>query len=128
MHSFMYAYLCASSVAQSCPTLCNSWTATCQALSMEFPRQEYWSELPFRSSGDLPDSGIKPTSPALAGGFFAPWEAHLYIEFYAVLSHVSRAMYPSPQSRYKELHHHKGSSCSPFIIKKLSCCPFPSDP
>ena len=40
---------------------------------MEFPRQEYWSGLPFPSPGDLPDPGIEPTSwvsPALAGGFF----------------------------------------------------------
>jgi len=42
----------------------------CQApLSMEFPRQEYCSGLPFLSSADLPDPGIKPQSPALAGGF-----------------------------------------------------------
>ena len=27
-------------------------------LSMKFFRQEYWSELPFPSSGDLPDPGI----------------------------------------------------------------------
>ena len=50
------------------------WTVTHQAaLSMSFPRQEYWSGLPFTSPGDLPDPGIKPeslTSPALAGGFF----------------------------------------------------------
>ena len=39
-------------------------------LSMEFPRQEYWSRLPFPSPGDLPDPGIKSMSPALAGGFF----------------------------------------------------------
>ena len=39
-------------------------------LSMEFPRQEYWSGLPFPSLGDLPDPRIEPTSPALAGGFF----------------------------------------------------------
>ena len=32
---------------------------------MEFSRQEYWSGLPFSSPGDLPDSGIKPKSPAL---------------------------------------------------------------
>ena len=30
---------------------------------MEFPRQEYWSGLPFPSPGDLPDSGIKLRSP-----------------------------------------------------------------
>ena len=34
-------------------------------LSMGFPRQEYWSGLPFPSLGDLPNSGIKPRSPAL---------------------------------------------------------------
>ena len=31
-------------------------------LSMTFPRQEYWSGLPFPSPGHLPDSGIKPGS------------------------------------------------------------------
>ena len=39
-------------------------------LSLEFPRQEYWSGLPFPSSGDLPDPGIKHASLALADGFF----------------------------------------------------------
>jgi len=44
------------------------WTVAHQALlSMEFPRQEYWSELPFPSPGHLPDPGIKLASPALAG-------------------------------------------------------------
>ena len=50
------------------------WIVACQApLSMEFPRQEYWSGLPFPTPGDLPDPGIKPASlmsPALAGEFF----------------------------------------------------------
>ena len=36
-----------------------------------FSRQEYWSGLPFCSPGDLPNPGIEPTSPTLAGGFFA---------------------------------------------------------
>ena len=58
-----------------------SWTVACQVpLSMGFPRQEYWSGVPFSSPGDLPDPGIEPTSlmsPALADGFFtssAFWE------------------------------------------------------
>ena len=41
---------------------------------MEFPRQEYWRGLPFLSPGDLPGSGVEPTSPAssvLAGRLFA---------------------------------------------------------
>ena len=36
----------------------------------------YWSRLPFPSPGDLPDPGIEPASPALAGGLFTtllPW-------------------------------------------------------
>ena len=50
-------------------------------LSMGFPRQEYWTGLPFPTLRDLPDPGIEPASlmsPALAGRFFttsAPWEA-----------------------------------------------------
>ena len=39
-------------------------------VSMGFPRQESWSELPFPSPGDLPNPGIEPASPALAGGLF----------------------------------------------------------
>ena len=43
----------------------------CQAsLSMGFPRHKYWSGLPFPLPGDLPDPGIEPESPVLAGGFF----------------------------------------------------------
>ena len=40
------------------------------SLSMEFSRQAYWSGLPFPTPGNLPDPGIKPRFPALAGGFF----------------------------------------------------------
>ena len=58
-------------VAMSCLTLVTPWTEAHQApLSVGFPRQEHRSELPFSSLGDLPDPGIKPASPALAGGFF----------------------------------------------------------
>ena len=38
---------------------------------MGFPRQEYWSGLPFLS--DLPNPGIEPPSPALGGRFFFCW-------------------------------------------------------
>ena len=50
-------------------------------LSMGFPRQEYWSGLLFPSPGNFSDSGIEPTSPALAGGFWATWEAQLYCDW-----------------------------------------------
>ena len=42
------------------------WTIAHQApLSIGFPRQEYWSGVPFLSPGDLPDPGIEPRSPIL---------------------------------------------------------------
>ena len=41
------------------------WTVACQApLSMGFPRQVYWSGLPFPPPGYLPNPGTKPMSPA----------------------------------------------------------------
>ena len=59
--------------------------------SMGFPREEYWSGLPFPSPGDLPDAGIKPGSldslltelprkPAFVGEFFtteSPGNTHM---------------------------------------------------
>ena len=36
-------------------------------LPVVFPRQEYWSGLPFPFPGDLPNPGLEPASPALAG-------------------------------------------------------------
>ena len=60
------------------------WTIAHQApLSMEFPRQEYWSGLPFPTPRDLSNPGIQPVSlrsSELAGGFFttsATWEAYI---------------------------------------------------
>ena len=42
------------------------WTVAHQAPpSVGFPRQEYWSGLPFCSPWDRPDPGIEPWSPAL---------------------------------------------------------------
>ena len=37
---------------------------------MGFPQQEYWDGLTFPPPGNLPNPGIEPQSPALAGGFF----------------------------------------------------------
>ena len=77
--------------AKVCPTLATPWTVACQTpLSMGFPRQAYWSGLPFPSSGDLPDPGIKPVSPALqavsyiASGFFStePPEISLFKKYF----------------------------------------------
>ena len=55
----------------------SSWTATHQApLSVGFPRQEYWSGLPFPPSGDLRHPRREPmslASAALAGRFLTNW-------------------------------------------------------
>ena len=50
-------------VCQSCPTLWDPMGCGLPGSCMGFSRKEYWSELPFPSSGDLPDPGIKPRSP-----------------------------------------------------------------
>ena len=47
------------------------WTVARQVpLSIGFSRQEYWSGLQSPPPGDLPDPGIEPASPALAGELF----------------------------------------------------------
>ena len=71
------------------------WTVAYQApLSMDLSRQEYWSGLPFPSPRDLPDPGIKPRSPALAGRFFTtepPGNVctyiHSFLRFYFHIGH-----------------------------------------
>ena len=59
-------------VTQSCPTLFkNPWTVASQApLSMEFSRQEYWSEWPFPSPGNLPNQGFEFGFPPLQAKSF----------------------------------------------------------
>ena len=62
------------------------WTVAHQVpLYMGFPRQEYWSGLPFPSPGDLSNPGIELASPALAGRFFTtepPGKLHTYSDIY----------------------------------------------
>ena len=56
--------VCACSLAQSCPTLCDLMDYSPPGSSVVgFPRQEYWSVLLFPPPGGLPDPGIKSTSP-----------------------------------------------------------------
>jgi len=45
---------------------------------MGFFRQYYWSGLPVPPPGDLPNPGITPTSPALAGRFFTTEPSGIY--------------------------------------------------
>ena len=74
--SISYIYTCMLiHIAKSCPTLYDPTDCSPPGSSAHgiFPRQEYWSGLPFPSPGDLPDPGIEPVSPdspALAGKLF----------------------------------------------------------
>ena len=50
-------------VSKSCPTLVIPWTVAHQAsLTIGFPRQKYWSEVPFPSPGDFPHPGMEQRS------------------------------------------------------------------
>ena len=50
-------------------------------------QQGYWSGLPFPSPGDLPNPGIDPVSPALAGRCFTIW-ASRKASFWALIKMV----------------------------------------
>ena len=63
-------YLDCACMLSHVPLFATPWTVAFQTLSMGFPRQEHKSGLPFPTPGDLPDPGIEPMSPALAGRFF----------------------------------------------------------
>ena len=62
--------MCATSL-QSCLTLCDPMLYPTRLLCpWGFSRQEYWNGLPCPPPGHLPDPGIEPRFPALAGEFF----------------------------------------------------------
>ena len=68
-HMYPGLYLTACGCVLSCFSrvwlFVTSWTVACQApLSIRFPSQESWSELPFPPPEDLPNTGIEPLSPA----------------------------------------------------------------
>ena len=71
VHVYAHAHMCMC-VLSHVWLFVTPWTIAQQAiLSMGFPKQEYWSGLPFLSPGDLPIQGPNPSlSPTLAGVFF----------------------------------------------------------
>ena len=84
IHFFMHLFILSHFNNVQC--FATLWTVAHQVpLSLEFPKQEHWSGLPFPSPENLPDPGIKLASlmsPALASRFFttnATWEALLYV-------------------------------------------------
>ena len=79
-----YISVCVHTQLLSCVQLfATPQIVACQApLSMGFSTQEYWSGLPFYSPIDLPDTGIKPRSPALQGNSLVcpTREAHVQVQ------------------------------------------------
>ena len=65
----MLTCLCACSVTKLCPNSVQPHgLKPARLLFHGFPRQDYWSGLPFPSPRVLPDAGIKPMAPALQAG------------------------------------------------------------
>ena len=63
--------MCACALAEPCLTLCDPVDRTPLGSSVHgIPREGDGSELLFPSPGVLPNPGIEPASPALAGKFF----------------------------------------------------------
>ena len=82
------------------------WTVALQApLPMEFFRQEYWSGLPF-PSGDRPNPGIKPGSPALeADSLPSEPPGKPYISVYICHTHIYIHI-EREKEREKEIYWH----------------------
>ena len=72
---------------------------------MGFSRQEYWSGLPFPSPGDLPDPGIEPVSPSLAGGIlyhWSTWEAQALVLLIPILFPLLKDVFLNqPETLYR---------------------------
>ena len=112
-------------------------------MSLGFSRQEYWSGLSFPAPDDLPDSGLKPVSPVLAGTFFPtePSGKPLYdfqfssvIQSYPTLCHPMNLSTPGLPVNHKlpqftESHDHRvGDAIQPsHPLSSLSpAAPIPS--
>ena len=91
---------------------------------MGFPRQEYWSGLPFFSPGDLADPGIKLMSPALISslplshqGSSTCWNvSYQKAKQYQVLGKLWKKGHP--------WHKLVVFRCCSFVVQSLSCVQF----
>ena len=86
------------------------------------PSQEYWSGWPFASPGALPNPGIKPVSPALAGRFFTTEPSRMPCACMHALSLQSCLILCDPMD-----HSPLGSSvCGILQSRILECVAMPS--
>ena len=138
----VYIYVCIHICMHACvfsrvQLFATPWTVTSQLpLSMGFPSQEYWSELPFPTPGDLPNSEMEPTSPlvpTLGSLWSAPpgepvdTHAHMYTRQFSH-SVVSDSLQPQglQHTRLPELRLMSIESVIPFnhlilLTQPLSC-------
>ena len=110
-----YTYLCVCAPSLSHVQLfVTPWTVDHHApLSTGFSKQEYWSDLPFTSPGDLSHPWIEPMSlesPALAGGWFttAPFgkPTYIYIRHSSIYKLCVVKQYPMWQHHYTSVLGH----------------------
>ena len=104
------------------------WTVARQApLSMGFPRQEYWSELPSPSPGDLPDPGIELVCLTLAGFFLTaepPGKDPQNLQWGPITDLISQSIVTFPNNQAFYLVYNKHSlyfdmtSFSKFLTQK----------
>ena len=93
------------------------------SLSMEFPRQEYWSRLPFPSPGNLPNPGTEPMSPSptlqvvscIAIGFFTAEPPAKPMQMFSsnIFTQVKRSTCP--------LHFMSGFSVTTYLVLLPGC-------
>ena len=101
------------------------WTADHQApLSMDFSRQEWWNGSPFPSPGDLPDPGIKPSSPAFAHLCFSHIEDLVALR-YAIFPHLYQYLL-WVQVEWNNVH--ENIVFLPYWALLLEQCPWTSHP
>ena len=102
------------------------WNLAWQApLSMDFSRQEYWNGLPWPPPGDLPDLGIKPSSPALQVDFFTVWAISEAQEYWSGSLPILQGVFLTQESNRCLLHcrwilyqlSYQGSSILNTLIK-----------
>ena len=93
----VYVHACMLSCFSGFRFCATPWTVARQApLSMGFSRQEYWSGLPCPPPGDLPNPGIKLSSPALqADSLLLSHQGSLTIYMQGFISGLSSASHLS---------------------------------
>jgi len=68
-----------------------------------FPREEYWSGLPFSSLGYFPNPGTEPVSPALVYSLLLSHQRspmrYIYESFYGRENYVKRRMRIKPMGK-----------------------------